>query len=62
MSGTNIICGVKACRYCKLSGCERKAIVLDKEGNCLNREIADGKDAADAAAQDAAEGVLVYGA
>ncbi len=62
MTGTNIICGVKECRYCNLSGCERKAIVLDKEGNCLSKEIITGKDAADGAAQDAAEGVLMYGA
>lgn len=54
MSGTNIVCGVKACRYCSLSGCRKKAIMLDDKGNCLSKEIITGKDAA--------EGVLMYGA
>ncbi len=62
MSGTNIVCGVKACRYCSLSGCRKKAIMLDDKGSCLSKEIVTEKDAADGAAQDAAEGVLMYGA
>lgn len=62
MSGTNIVCGVKACRYCSLSGCRKKDIMLDDKGNCLSKEIITGKDAADGAVQDAAEGVLMYGA
>lgn len=36
--------------------------MLDDKGNCLSKEIITGKDAADGAAQDAAEGVLMYGA
>ena len=39
-----------------------KAVMLDDKGSCLSREIVTGKDAADGAAQDAAEGVLMYGA
>ena len=62
MNGTNIICGVKACKYCSPSGCRKKAVMLDDKGNCLSVEIVTGKDAADGAAQDAAEGVLMYGA
>lgn len=59
MNGTNIICGMNGRKYCSLSGCGKKAVMLDNKGNCLSKEIITGKDAA---AQDAAEGVLVYGA
>lgn len=62
MSGTNIVCGVKACRHCSLSGCRKKAIMLDDKGSCLSKEIVTGKDATDGAAQYAAEGALMYGA
>lgn len=62
MNGTNIICGVKACKYCSLSGCRKKAVMLDNKGNCSSKEIITVRDAAEGAAKDAAEGVLVYGA
>ena len=54
MNRTNIVCGVKACKYCSLSWCRKKVVMLDDKGNCLSKEIITGKDAADGAAQDAA--------
>ena len=62
MNGTNIICGMNGRKYCSLGGCGEKAVVLDDEGNCLSKEIITVRDAAEGAAKDAAEGVLVYGA
>lgn len=55
MSSTNVVCGVKACRYYSTGGCTKKAVVLNLAGQCLSLEEL-------TAAQEAAEGALMYGA
>lgn len=62
MSSTNVVCGVKACRYYSTGGCTKKAIVLNLTGQCLSVEELTAAEAAAEAAQVAAEGVLNYGA
>lgn len=63
MSNTNVVCGVKACKYYSVSGCMKKVVVLDLKGQCLSvEELTAAERAAAEAAQAAAEGVLNYGA
>lgn len=63
MSNTNVVCGVKACKYYSTSGCMKKAVVLNLKGQCLSVEELTAAERAEAeAAQAAAEGVLNYGA
>lgn len=63
MAGTNVVCGVKTCKYNSTSGCKKKAVVLDSKGKCLSLEEMTAAESAGAeAAQAATEGVLMYGA
>ena len=71
MRETNVVCGVKACRYYSVNGCNKKVVVLNLKGQCLSlEELTAAEQAAADAAQnaaqkvlkDAAEGVLEYGA
>lgn len=63
MKETNVICGVKACRYYSTSGCKKKVVVLDLAGKCLSlEELTTAELAAAEEAQEAAEGALQYGA
>lgn len=62
MSSTNVVCGVKACRYYSTGGCTKKAVVLNLAGQCLSLEELTAEERAAAKAQTAAEGVLNYGA
>lgn len=63
MSSTNVVCGAKACRYYSTGGCTKKAVVLNLAGQCLSlEELTAAERAAAEAAQEAAEGALMYGA
>lgn len=63
MKETNVVCGVKACKHYSPSGCEKKVVVLNLAGQCLSlEELTAAELAAAEAAQEAAEGALMYGA
>ena len=62
MSSTNVVCGMKTCRYYSDHGSMKKAILFSAKGICLSVELETAAEAAAQAAQGAAERVLEYGA